>query len=105
MFSETIRDSYFIISPQIEFMIDVRTFGGLMSLGYKISAILNRSSNIYESSKITISFDEIEQLGKSFIQIKGDDRDVSLIFTARATVLLDQWFINPNIATTKKAGL
>lgn len=75
LFSEIIRESGFIISPRIEFSIDVRTLGGLMALGYKIAAVMHRSSDIFGNDKVSITLDEIQQLGGVFVQIKGASRD------------------------------
>eukprot|EP01132_Coremiostelium_polycephalum_P005899 gene5899-7347_t len=73
MFSEEIKESGFIISPRVDFVVSVNMLGGLMSLGYQMMAIIHRKSTIFKDGKIIISFDELEELGQTFIQIKGFD--------------------------------
>eukprot|EP00761_Pharyngomonas_kirbyi_P011970 gb/GECH01011996.1/.p1 GENE.gb/GECH01011996.1/~~gb/GECH01011996.1/.p1 ORF type:complete len:422 (+),score=71.77 gb/GECH01011996.1/:1-1266(+) len=83
LFSEVIKESDFIISPRIEFQVDASTIGGLMTLGYRPVAVINRTSDIFSTDSLNISFDHIEELGKTFIQIKGTDREeVSRVGTA-----------------------
>ncbi|EFA80052.1 adenylate cyclase domain-containing protein [Heterostelium album PN500] len=73
MFSEEIKESGFIISPRVDFIVGVNMLGGLMSLGYQMVAIIHRKSTIFKDGKIIISFDELEELGQTFVQIKGFD--------------------------------
>ncbi|EGG18413.1 adenylate cyclase domain-containing protein [Cavenderia fasciculata] len=73
MFSEEIKESGFIISPRVDFVVGVNMLGGLMSLGYQMVAIIHRKSTIFKDGKIIISFDELEELGQTYIQIKGFD--------------------------------
>eukprot|EP01133_Synstelium_polycarpum_P018602 gene18602-22258_t len=73
MFSEEIKESGFIISPRVDFVVGVNMLGGLMSLGYQMVAIIHRKSTIFKDGKIIISFDELDELGQTFVQIKGFD--------------------------------
>jgi uridine kinase len=79
LFSEYIREGKFIITPHMEFLIDVQTLGGLMALGYRVDAILNRKSTIYDvfnDNSLILMVDSIEQFGNQFLQIKGDNREL-----------------------------
>ncbi|EAL65762.1 adenylate cyclase domain-containing protein [Dictyostelium discoideum AX4] len=73
MFSEEIKEGPFIISPRVDFVVGVNMLGGLMSLGYQMVAIIHRKSTIFKDGKIIISYDELEELGQTFVQIKGFD--------------------------------
>ncbi|KYR01765.1 adenylate cyclase domain-containing protein [Tieghemostelium lacteum] len=73
MFSEEIKEGPFIISPRVNFVVSVNILGGLMSLGYQMVAIIHRKSTIFKDGKIIISYDELEELGQTYIQIKGYD--------------------------------
>jgi len=74
MFSEEIKEGGFIISPRVDFVINVNMLGGLMALGYQVGAIIHRQSVEFKSKKWIVSFDSIEELGKTFVQLKGTDR-------------------------------
>jgi len=79
LFSESLREGRFIITPHMEFLIDVKTLGGLMALGYKVDAILNRSSIVYdvfEDNSLTLVIDNVEQVNQTYLQIKGSDQDL-----------------------------
>ena len=92
MFSEEIKEDNFIISPRVDFVVNVKILGGLMvlsfaialacgahspqGLGYQVGAIIHRQSTEWRGKKIIISFDRIEELGRTFLQIKGFDRQV-----------------------------
>ncbi|EGC33448.1 uridine kinase [Dictyostelium purpureum] len=73
MFSEEIKEGPFIISPRVDFVVGVNMLGGLMSLGYQMVAIIHRKSTIFKDGKIIISYDELEELGQTYVQIKGFD--------------------------------
>ncbi|KAL6043229.1 Uridine-cytidine kinase C [Balamuthia mandrillaris] len=74
MFSENLKDNEFIISPYLVFSVNVRILGGLMALGYTIGAIIHRKSMIFGTEDLSVSVDSLEELGDSFVQIKGTDR-------------------------------
>jgi len=76
LFSEDLKEGNFIISPRVNFVINKNILGGLMAVGYQIGAIIHRQSTIYKDGKekLTISFDSLEELGTTYIQIKGNDR-------------------------------
>jgi len=76
MFSEEIKEGGFIISPRVNFVVSVKILGGLMALGYQIGAIIHRTSTIFKDDKLIVSWDHIEELGETFVQIKGFDRAV-----------------------------
>lgn len=91
MFSEEIKEDNFIISPRVDFVVNVKILGGLMvwhwclralsavqGLGYQVGAIIHRQSTEWRGKKIIISFDKIEELGRTFLQIKGFDRQVRI---------------------------
>eukprot|EP01112_Ceratiomyxa_fruticulosa_P006873 TRINITY_DN177_c0_g1_i1.p1 TRINITY_DN177_c0_g1~~TRINITY_DN177_c0_g1_i1.p1 ORF type:complete len:431 (-),score=80.81 TRINITY_DN177_c0_g1_i1:78-1370(-) len=80
MFSEEIKEGGFIISPRVNFVVSVKILGGLMALGYQIGAIIHRTSTIYKDDKLVVSWDHLEELGETFVQIKGFDR--ALVQTA-----------------------
>jgi len=73
MFSEEIKEGSFIISPRVDFIVNANILGGLMSLGYQMVSIIHRKSTIFKDGKIIISFDELEELGQTYVQIKGFD--------------------------------
>jgi len=76
LFSEDLKEGNFIISPRVDFTINRNILGGLMAVGYQIGAIIHRQSTIYRESKerLSISLDSLEELGTTYIQIKGNDR-------------------------------
>lgn len=74
LFSEEIKEGGFIISPRVDFVVSVKILGGLMTLGYQMGAIIHRKSTIFKDENLTISFDHLEELGQTFVQIKGLDR-------------------------------
>ncbi len=98
MFSEEIKESGFIISPRVDFVVNVKILGGLMvlshfllrfcyescalsspgsqALGYQVGAIIHRHSTEWRGKKIIVSFDKIDELGKTYLQIKGFERQV-----------------------------
>ncbi|KAN0025441.1 hypothetical protein ACTFIU_003702 [Dictyostelium citrinum] len=61
--------------PSLNFEISVKTLGGLLSLGYQIGAILNRTVEVwYDKNGVVITKEYIKELEKHFIQIKGHSR-------------------------------
>eukprot|EP00698_Gefionella_okellyi_P020421 TRINITY_DN639_c0_g1_i1.p1 TRINITY_DN639_c0_g1~~TRINITY_DN639_c0_g1_i1.p1 ORF type:complete len:369 (+),score=92.55 TRINITY_DN639_c0_g1_i1:224-1330(+) len=78
MFSEDIKEGGFIVSPRIDFTVSVKILGGLMALGYKIGAIINRTSRSYrakgDAAQVAISVEKLDQLGQTFTMVKGTDR-------------------------------
>jgi len=74
MFSEEIKEGGFIISPRVDFVVNSNMIGGLMALGYQVGAIIHRQSVEFRGKKCIVSYDSIEELGKTFIQLKGTDR-------------------------------
>ena len=49
--------------------VSVRILGGLMALGYEIGTIMKRTSIVYSDDCLTIKLDDIEGMGRQFIQV------------------------------------
>ncbi|EGG22568.1 adenylate cyclase domain-containing protein [Cavenderia fasciculata] len=80
-FYREIMDGTINTRPSLNFEISVKTIGGLLSLGYQIGAILNRTVEVwYEKSGVVITKEYIKELEKYFIQIKGQNRREVLSF-------------------------
>jgi len=98
--------------PSLNFEISVKTIGGLLSLGYQIGAILNRSVEIYyEEGGIIITKEYIKELEKYYVQIKGKNRRDVLSWAERLHINeyhLPQTFLNLYFKKlrkqTKKSG-
>ncbi|EFA78307.1 adenylate cyclase domain-containing protein [Heterostelium album PN500] len=74
-FYREVMDATINTRPSLNFEISVKTIGGLLSLGYQIGAILNRTVEVwYEKSGIIVTKEYIKELEKYFIQIKGQNR-------------------------------
>ncbi|KAK8604278.1 hypothetical protein V6N13_099225 [Hibiscus sabdariffa] len=76
MFEEWVTDIPFVISPRITFEVSVRLLGGLMALGYTISAIIKRNSHIFSDDNVCVKIDWLEQLNRQYLQVQGRDRSV-----------------------------
>ncbi|MBA0863712.1 hypothetical protein Goshw_024848, partial [Gossypium schwendimanii] len=76
MFEEWVTDIPFVISPRITFEVSVRLLGGLMALGYTISAILKRNSHVFSDGNVCVKIDWLEQLNRQYLQVQGRDRSV-----------------------------
>ncbi|KAL4346448.1 hypothetical protein GQ457_17G015180 [Hibiscus cannabinus] len=76
MFEEWVTDIPFVISPRITFEVSVRLLGGLMALGYTISAIIKRNSHIFSDDSVCVKIDWLEQLNRQYLQVQGRDRSV-----------------------------
>ncbi|KAE8707326.1 putative peroxidase [Hibiscus syriacus] len=76
MFEEWVTDIPFVVSPRITFEVSVRLLGGLMALGYTISAILKRNSHIFSDDSVCVKIDWLEQLNRQYLQVQGRDRSV-----------------------------
>jgi adenylate cyclase class IV len=81
MFSEWESDDIFIKSPQIEFEVNVKIIGCLISLGYVICFNVNRTSNIFYYTKglfegSYISVDNFPSLQLTNIQINGNKKEI-----------------------------
>ncbi|XP_016722766.2 inorganic pyrophosphatase TTM2 isoform X3 [Gossypium hirsutum] len=74
MFEEWVTDIPFVISPRITFEVSVRLLGGLMALGYTISAILKRNSHVFSDDSVCVKIDWLEQLNRQYLQVQGRDR-------------------------------
>lgn len=46
----------------------MRILGGLMALGYEIGTIMKRTSTVYSDDTLTVKLDDIEGMGRTFIQ-------------------------------------
>jgi uridine kinase len=76
LFQAEVREPPFLISPRVQFLINVKVLGGLMALGYETSAILHRTSTSFKKDGVRVSFIRIDELPHSFVQIRGTDREV-----------------------------
>lgn len=74
MFFEELKEGGFIISPRVHYTVSVKILSGLMALGYQIGAIIHRKSTIFKDERVKISFDHLEELGETYMQVKGLDR-------------------------------
>lgn len=74
MFEEWVTDGPFIISPRITFEVGVRILGGLMALGYQIGTIMKKTSTVFRDDHLTIKLDDIEGMGRRFVQVQGKVR-------------------------------
>jgi len=78
-FYNEIMNSVVNIRPQLFFEISVKTLGGLLSLGYRIGAVIDRETTvIYDRDGIQITIDRI--MGTDYVQIKGKDRNKVIKF-------------------------
>jgi len=74
-FYNEIMDQNLNTRPSINFEISVKTISGLLSLGYQIGAILNRSVEIwYDKHNVIITKEYIKELEQYYVQIKGKNR-------------------------------
>lgn len=74
MFEEWVKEGDFIISPGISFEVSVRILGGLLALGYSIYLIMQRRTVKMGNEEFQIKIDEVEGLGRTFVQIQGKGR-------------------------------
>jgi len=91
MFEEWVVDGPFIISPRISFEVGVRVLGGLMALGYEIGTIMKRTSATLTDGALTVKLDDIEGMGRTFVQVQGKDR--AAVAAAGAALGLDGAYI------------
>jgi uridine kinase len=77
-FSESLKEDEFIISPTMDFQVNVKILGGLMALGYSIAVILHRRSIVLGGhEELSVTLDSLEELGaQTFVQIKGSSRQL-----------------------------
>lgn len=64
------------------------TLGGLLALGYQVAVSFKRESAIYDNGKVSISIETIDDINKSFIQVKGTDRKVHFFGQVNSLVQL-----------------
>lgn len=91
MFEEWVTDGPFIISPRITFEVSVRILGGLMALGYQIGTIMKKTSTVYRDDDLTIKLDDIEGMGRRFVQVQGKVR--AQVAAAGKALELDDHYI------------
>jgi adenylate cyclase class IV len=70
--SDRVVEGNFIINKRVDFEVSTATINGLKSLGYVITVSFKRTSTLYSDGKLTLSIDEIRELGQTFLQIKGE---------------------------------
>nr|ATB19705.1 putative P-loop containing nucleoside triphosphate hydrolases superfamily protein [Hesperocyparis bakeri] len=73
---QRIVDKNFIIRPKVEFEVGKTTLGGLLALGYQVVASFKRESTIIDNGKVLVSLESIDNLGQTFIVVKGTNRKV-----------------------------
>ncbi|KAG6556327.1 hypothetical protein Mapa_002270 [Marchantia paleacea] len=73
---QRIVDKHFIIKPRVEFEVGKTTLGGLLALGYQVAVSYKRESTIIDNGKVLISIEVIDDLERTFVQVKGTDRKV-----------------------------
>ncbi|XP_057828078.1 uncharacterized protein LOC131039366 isoform X6 [Cryptomeria japonica] len=73
---QRIVDKNFIIRPKVEFEVGKTTLGGLLALGYQVVASFKRESTTIDNGKVLISLESIDNLGQTFIVVKGTNRKV-----------------------------
>ncbi|KAL2630924.1 hypothetical protein R1flu_015610 [Riccia fluitans] len=73
---QRIVDKHFIIKPRVEFEVGKTTLGGLLALGYQVAVSYKRQSSIIDNGKVLISTEIIDDLERTFVQVKGTDRKV-----------------------------
>lgn len=95
-FSENIRESEFVICPRVDFVVSARILGGLMGLGYKIGAMLHRTTEVWEVGNVVVNIDHIRQINQSFVQVKGNNR-VEVQAVANALGLAGKYIPHPYI--------
>ena len=59
------------------------TLGGLLALGYQVAVSYKRESTIIDTGKVSISIETIDDVNKSFVQVKGTDRKVQILLGNR----------------------
>lgn len=74
-FEECMTDGEIIISPGLSFSVPVHALSGLLSLGYKVGAILNIDSTVLRGEEVTCKYDVLHELdNKCFFQVEGSNR-------------------------------
>eukprot|EP01018_Ginkgo_biloba_P039088 Gb_02093 [translate_table: standard] len=73
---QRIVDKNYIIRPKVEFEVGKTTLGGLLALGYEVVASFKRESTTIDNGKVFISSETIDNLGQTFIVLKGTERKV-----------------------------
>ncbi|GAM19408.1 hypothetical protein SAMD00019534_025830 [Acytostelium subglobosum LB1] len=108
-FYREIMDANINTRPSLNFEISVKTIGGLLSLGYQIGAILNRTIEVwYERNGIIITKEYIKELEKYFIQIKGQSRREVMSFADKlkmTNIHVPQTFLYLYFKKLKKSKL
>ncbi|KAK9091655.1 hypothetical protein Sjap_024832 [Stephania japonica] len=69
-------DKNYIIRPKAEFEVGRMTLGGLLALGYIVVVSYKRASKTVYNGSISVSFETIDTLGRTFIVFRGTDRKV-----------------------------
>ena len=65
-----VTDHYQVYS-RFALQVSVRILGGLMALGYEIGTIMKRTSTVYSDACLTVKLDDIEGMGRQFIQARS----------------------------------
>lgn len=86
MFSDVYTEDSLLISPNLEFDVSIRTFSGLLCLGYKIESVLNRNCKVFKmlnNDNLKVSIDVVKELNEqAFVHIYSKDKMKLLDFAA-----------------------
>eukprot|EP01111_Echinosteliopsis_oligospora_P011176 TRINITY_DN3621_c0_g1_i1.p1 TRINITY_DN3621_c0_g1~~TRINITY_DN3621_c0_g1_i1.p1 ORF type:complete len:488 (+),score=101.30 TRINITY_DN3621_c0_g1_i1:32-1495(+) len=86
-YSETMEQNI-NVRPSINFEISVKTISGLLSLGYQIGAILNRSVEVWhDKNDLIITKEYIKELEKYYVQVKGKNRHRVLEWAEKLNIM------------------
>ncbi|KAH6559538.1 hypothetical protein KP509_1Z004100 [Ceratopteris richardii] len=73
---QRIVDKQFIIKPRVEFEVGKETLGGLLALGYQVAVSYRRESKIFDNGNVSICIENVDDLGRTFVLVRGKDRKV-----------------------------
>ena len=80
-FCEWIVEGDVVISPRMTFPTGAGTVSTLLHLGYDLVHVIKKTSDVFSNKEVTVSIDVVEELGETYIAIKGADRDSVLATT------------------------
>ncbi|XP_059445533.1 uncharacterized protein LOC132177290 [Corylus avellana] len=71
---QRIVDKIYIIRPKAEFEVGRMTLGGLLALGYTVVVSYKRASTSVNNGNGSLSLENIDSLGETFMVLRGTDR-------------------------------
>ncbi|KAE8022856.1 hypothetical protein FH972_008619 [Carpinus fangiana] len=71
---QRIVDKIYIIRPKAEFEVGRMTLGGLLALGYTVVVSYKRASTSVNNDNGSLSLENIDSLGETFMVLRGTDR-------------------------------